>query len=146
MVQACLVLAGLEALLHAPAGFRWPPGMRPLTEADLARQDPGALRSCAHEVLHWTARVAPAMSLPFPPLCLRRALLRLAGWIVEPTGCAVIIELSEVSPVTGPRSPVYHRKNLEHNRTIFNVIVTCPKKDTIMVTCPKRETKPPSEA
>jgi hypothetical protein len=122
--------------------------MRPLTEADLARQDPGALRSYALEVLHWTARVAPAMSFPFP-LWLRRALLRLAGWIVEPTGCAVIIELSEVSPVTGSRSPVYHRKDsdhLEHIRTIFNIIVTCPKKDTIMVTCPKRETRPPSKA
>jgi len=34
---------------------------------------------------------------------------------VEPTGFAVIVKLSEVSPVTGPPgSPVNHRKDYDH--------------------------------
>ncbi|MGH3245093.1 MAG: acyltransferase [Trebonia sp.] len=53
--------------------------MRPLTEAELARRDPGALRCYAGEVLNWTAGVSPATSFPLP-LPLRRALLRLAGF------------------------------------------------------------------
>ncbi len=54
------------------------PGMRPLTEADLARRDPGALRRYAGEVLDRTAWVSPATSFLLP-VSLRRALLRLAG-------------------------------------------------------------------
>lgn len=54
------------------------PGMRPLTDAHLARRDPGVLRRYADEVLDRTAWVCPTMSLPLP-LSLRRALLRLAG-------------------------------------------------------------------
>jgi maltose O-acetyltransferase len=55
------------------------PGMRPLTEADLARRDPGVLRSFADEMLERAAWVSPAMSLPLP-LPWRRGLLRLAGF------------------------------------------------------------------
>jgi maltose O-acetyltransferase len=54
------------------------PGMRPLTEADLARRDPGALRGYASEVLDRAAWVSPAMSFLLP-VSLRRGLLRLAG-------------------------------------------------------------------
>ena len=55
------------------------PGMRPLTEADLAQRDPGLLLSYAEEMLSRTAWVSPAMSFPLP-LPLRRGLLRLAGF------------------------------------------------------------------
>ncbi len=54
------------------------PGMRPLTEADLARRDPDALRRYAVEVLDRTAWVSPTRSFLLP-LSLRRGLLRLAG-------------------------------------------------------------------
>jgi maltose O-acetyltransferase len=54
------------------------PGMRPLTEADLTRRDPAALRGYAGEVLDRTAWVSPTTSFPIP-LSLRRGLLRLAG-------------------------------------------------------------------
>ncbi len=54
------------------------PGMRPLTEAELARPDPGALRGYAGEVLDRVAWVSPAMSFLLP-VSLRRGLLRLAG-------------------------------------------------------------------
>jgi maltose O-acetyltransferase len=52
--------------------------MRPLTEAELARRDPGALGRYAGEVLDRTAWVSPTTSFPLP-LSLRRGLLRLAG-------------------------------------------------------------------
>jgi maltose O-acetyltransferase len=54
------------------------PGMRPLTAADLARRDPGALRRYASEVLDRTAWVSGGMSFVLP-LSWRRGLLRLAG-------------------------------------------------------------------
>ena len=54
------------------------PGMRPLTEADLARRDPRALRCYAGEVLDRAAWTAPATSFLLP-VSVRRALLRLAG-------------------------------------------------------------------
>ena len=52
--------------------------MRPLTEADLARRDPGALRHYAGEMLDRTAWVTPALTFLLP-LSWRRGLLRLAG-------------------------------------------------------------------
>jgi maltose O-acetyltransferase len=54
------------------------PGMRPLTEAELARRDPRAVRRYAGEVLDRIAWVSPTPSFPLP-LSLRRGLLRLAG-------------------------------------------------------------------
>jgi maltose O-acetyltransferase len=54
------------------------PGMRRLTEADLARRDPGSLRRYASEVLDRTAWISPATSFLLP-VSLRRVLLRLAG-------------------------------------------------------------------
>ena len=57
------------------------PGIRPLTEAELADRGPRCLRASAYhaaEVLRWMARVSPATSALLP-LRLRRALLRLAG-------------------------------------------------------------------
>jgi len=54
------------------------PGMRPATEADLGRRDPGALSRYAREVLDRAAWVSPAMSFLLP-VSLRRGLLRLAG-------------------------------------------------------------------
>jgi maltose O-acetyltransferase len=57
------------------------PGMRPLTEAELADRGPNPLLATAFhgaEVLRWSARVFPATSFLLP-LWLRRALLRLAG-------------------------------------------------------------------
>ena len=54
------------------------PGMSPLTEADLARRDPGALRHYAGEMLDRTAWVTPALTFLLP-LSWRRGLLRLAG-------------------------------------------------------------------
>ena len=54
------------------------PGMRPLTDADLARRDHGALWRYAGEVLDRTAWLSPATSFLLP-VSLRRRLLRLAG-------------------------------------------------------------------
>ena len=56
-------------------------GMRPLTEEELARRGPGALRASAYhaaDVLRWLARVSPATSFLLP-VSARRGLLRLAG-------------------------------------------------------------------
>src|ERR1700754_2155350 len=56
-------------------------GMRPLTEEELARRGPGALRASAYhaaDVLRWMARVSPATSFLLP-ISARRSLLRLAG-------------------------------------------------------------------
>ena len=101
VVQACLVLAGLEALhqrvpatsWHAPTDEGRPGAARPRRAPELCARGPA---------LDGTG--CPAMSLPFP-LRLRRALLRLAGFQIG----------AKVSPVTGPRSPVYHRKDHDHS-------------------------------
>jgi len=55
------------------------PGMRPLSEEDLAARDPGALRYYVVEALSRTAWASLATSLPLP-LPWRRGLLRLAGF------------------------------------------------------------------
>ena len=81
------------ALTRAPGSRRGPyfapglegswatPGIRPLTDAELAERGPGRLRASAYrvaDVLRWLARGSPATSFLLP-LSARRSLLRLAG-------------------------------------------------------------------